>query len=81
MLDNKVNSLTLTSPMAAETSQQIVAEMMDTLLSNQNTAQYGLVSTDGKWRDEEGKTLEDYGATSKGQFRGLSGFITFAKSI
>lgn len=55
--------------------------MMDTLLSNQNTMKYGLVDTDGTWRDKDGKTLMDYGATSKGQFRGLSGFITFAKSI
>jgi len=54
---------------------------MDTLLSNQNTLQYGLVGDDGTWRDKDGKTLQDYGSTSKGQFRGLSAFITFAKSI
>ncbi|EIW65928.1 hypothetical protein TREMEDRAFT_35660 [Tremella mesenterica DSM 1558] len=62
-------------------SKQIVSEMMDQLLSNQNTMQYGLVDTDGVWRDKEGKTLVDYGATGKGTFRGLSAFITFAKSI
>jgi phosphatidylserine/phosphatidylglycerophosphate/cardiolipin synthase-like enzyme len=32
-------------------------------------------------RDSEGKTLKDYGATSDGKFRGLSGFIQFAKTI
>ncbi|WVQ77830.1 hypothetical protein IAR50_007523 [Cryptococcus sp. DSM 104548] len=62
-------------------SRQIVAEMMDTLLSNQNTMKYGAVESDGIWRDEEGHTLEHYGATAKGQFRGLSGFIAFAKTI
>ncbi|OWZ78847.1 hypothetical protein C366_02346 [Cryptococcus neoformans Tu401-1] len=62
-------------------SKQIVAEMMDTLLSNQNTIKYGLVSSDGIWRDKDGHTLEHYGATAKGAFRGLSGFIAFAKSI
>jgi hypothetical protein len=61
--------------------QQIIAEMMDTLLSNQNTLQYGLVSTDGVWRDKEGKTLEYYGATNKGAFKGLSAFIQYAKQI
>lgn len=55
--------------------------MMETLLSNQNTIEYGLVDTDGIWRDSEGKTLKDYGATSDGKFRGLSGFIAFAKTI
>ena len=55
--------------------------MMETLLSNQNTVQYGLVDTDGIWRDKEGKTLEDFGATKKGQFRGLSAFIQYAKAI
>lgn len=54
---------------------------MDVLLSNQNTMQYGLVDPDGVWRDKEGKTLKDYGATEKGTFRGLSGFIAFAKTI
>jgi hypothetical protein len=54
---------------------------METLLDNQNTMLYGLVDTDGIWRDKQGKTLEDYGATSKGAFRGLSAFITYAKSI
>lgn len=51
------------------------------LLSNQNTLKYGLVDSDGTWRDKEGKTLSDYGATEKGAFRGLSGFIAFAKTI
>lgn len=55
--------------------------MMDTLLSNQNTIKYGLVSPDGVWRDSEGKTLMDHGLTEKGAFRGLSGFIAFAKTI
>lgn len=55
--------------------------MMDTLLSNQNTIKYGLVDSDGIWRDKDGHTLEHYGATAKGAFRGLSAFITFAKSI
>lgn len=55
--------------------------MMDTLLTNQNTIQYGLVDTDGVWRDKEGKTLQDYGATEGGRFKGLSGFIAFAKTI
>jgi hypothetical protein len=55
--------------------------MMDTIMSNQNTLKYGLVSPDGKWRDDKGKTLEDYGATDAGKFRGLSGFIAFAKTI
>ncbi|ODN72803.1 hypothetical protein L202_08239 [Cryptococcus amylolentus CBS 6039] len=62
-------------------SRQIVAEMMDTLVSNQNTMKYGAVESDGVWRDKEGHTLEHYGATAKGQFRGLSGFIAFAKTI
>lgn len=55
--------------------------MMDTLLTNQNTIQYGLVDTDGIWKDKEGKTLQDYGATASGRFKGLSGFIQFAKTI
>ena len=55
--------------------------MMETLLTNQNTIKYGLVDTDGTWRDKEGKTLGDYGATEKGAFRGLRGFIAFAKTI
>lgn len=55
--------------------------MMETLLGNQNTMQYGLVDPDGQWRDKEGKTLKDYGATGGGAFRGLSAFITFAKAI
>lgn len=63
------------------TPQQIVSEMMATIMSNQNTLKYGLVSPDGKWRDDQGKTLEDYGATASGKFRGLSGFIAFAKTI
>jgi hypothetical protein len=54
---------------------------METLKTNQNTMQYGLVDTDGIWRDKEGKTLEDYGATSKGAFRGLSAFLMYAKQI
>ncbi|KAK4686642.1 hypothetical protein P7C73_g3482, partial [Tremellales sp. Uapishka_1] len=62
-------------------SKQIVAEMMDTLLLNQNTMKYGLVDTDGIWRDKDGKTLEDYGATEGGKYRGLAGFIQFAKTI
>ncbi|WVF71175.1 hypothetical protein IAT40_005975 [Kwoniella sp. CBS 6097] len=62
-------------------NKQVVAEMMETLLSNQNTLQYGGVDTDGIWRDKEGHTLEHYGATAKGAFRGLSGFIAFAKTI
>jgi len=55
--------------------------MMETLLSNQNTTKFGQVDPDGVWRDKEGKTLMDYGATEKGTFRGLSGFIAFAKTI
>lgn len=62
-------------------SKQLVAEMMDTLMSNQNTFKYGLVSTDGKWRDGEGKTLQDYGATGSDKFRGLSAFMAILKSI
>ncbi|WVQ79653.1 hypothetical protein IAT38_001753 [Cryptococcus sp. DSM 104549] len=62
-------------------SKQIIGEMMETLLSNQNTIQYGGVDSDGVWRDKDGRTLEDYGATAKGTFRGLSGFIAFAKTI
>ncbi|WWC94525.1 hypothetical protein V866_001371 [Kwoniella sp. B9012] len=62
-------------------SRQVVSEMMETLLSNQNTLKYGLVDSDGTWRDKEGHTLEHYGATAKGAFRGLSGFIAFAKTI
>lgn len=55
--------------------------MMVQLLGNQNTIEYGLVDTDGIWRDSEGKTLKDYGATDSGKFRGLAGFIAFAKTI
>ncbi|WVQ99684.1 hypothetical protein IAU59_006823 [Kwoniella sp. CBS 9459] len=62
-------------------NKQVVSEMMQTLLSNQNTLQYGGVDSDGIWRDKEGHTLEHYGATAKGAFRGLSGFIAFAKTI
>ncbi|WRT66650.1 uncharacterized protein IL334_003609 [Kwoniella shivajii] len=62
-------------------NKQVVSEMMETLLSNQNTLKYGLVDPDGTWRDKEGHTLEHYGATAKGTFRGLSGFIAFAKTI
>ena len=62
-------------------SAKITSEMMDTLLSNQNTLEYGGVDADGVWRDKDGKTLEDHGLTEKGGFRGLSGFIAFAKTI
>nr|XP_018262763.1 uncharacterized protein I303_04244 [Kwoniella dejecticola CBS 10117]OBR84921.1 hypothetical protein I303_04244 [Kwoniella dejecticola CBS 10117] len=62
-------------------SKVVVSEMMETLLSNQNTLKYGLVDPDGIWRDDQGHTLEHYGATAKGAFRGLSGFIAFAKTI
>lgn len=62
-------------------SKQLVAEMMDTLMSNQNTLKYGLVSPDGIWRDDAGKTLQDYGATGSDKFRGLSAFINIIKSI
>jgi hypothetical protein len=55
--------------------------MMETLVANQNTMKYGLVDPDGVWRDNEGKTLKDWGATEGGAFRGLSGFINFAKTI
>lgn len=51
------------------------------LLSNQNTMQYGGVQADGVWRDEDGKTLIDYGATGGGGFMsGVSAFIAFAKT-
>lgn len=50
-------------------------------MANQNTLQYGGVGADGVWRDDEGKTLEDYGATGGGGFlSGLDAFMTFAKS-
>ncbi|WVN87683.1 uncharacterized protein L203_102871 [Cryptococcus depauperatus CBS 7841] len=62
-------------------NKQVVSEMMDTLLSNQNTIKYGGVDSDGVWRDKDGHTLEHYGATGGGAFRGLSAFIAFAKSI
>ncbi|WWC69916.1 uncharacterized protein I206_103860 [Kwoniella pini CBS 10737] len=62
-------------------SKIIVKEMTETLISNQNTLKFGLVDSDGTWRDEKGHTLEHYGATAKGTFRGLSGFIAFAKTI
>ena len=62
-------------------SKQLVAEMMDTLMSNQNTMKYGLVSPDGIWRDGEGKTLQYYGATGSDKFRGLSAFINIIKTI
>ena len=56
--------------------------MMDTLLSNQNTMQYGLVDpTDGRWKDGEGKTLEDYGLTEKGTMKGLSAIIRIIKEV
>jgi hypothetical protein len=51
------------------------------LLSNQNTIEYGLVDQDGVWRDKDGKTLMDYGATAGGKYQGLAGFIQFAKTI
>ncbi|ORX35632.1 hypothetical protein BD324DRAFT_630908 [Kockovaella imperatae] len=63
-------------------SKQICAEMMDTLISNQNTLQYGLVDwKDGKWKDGAGKTLEDYGLTEKGAFKGLSAVIRIIKEV
>jgi hypothetical protein len=62
-------------------SAQLVAEMMDTLMSNQNTKKYGLVSPDGVWRDEAGKTLQDYGATGSDKFKGLSAIINIMKTI
>lgn len=62
-------------------SRQLVAEMTDTLLSNQNTMKYGLVGTDGVWRDDEGKTLQHYGATGSGRFRGLSALVRIIKSV
>lgn len=43
--------------------------------------QYGGVDEDGVWRDDEGHTLEHYGATGGGGFLGgISAFITFAKT-
>jgi hypothetical protein len=81
MIDNKASDTCMRGGCASADKQQVLAEMMDTLLSNQNTIQYGLVSPDGVWRDSEGKTLMDHGLTEKGAFRGLSGFIAFAKTI
>lgn len=80
MIDNKASDADQERNSPAD-PQQVIAEMMDTLLSNQNTIKYGLVSPDGVWRDSEGKTLMDHGLTEKGAFRGLSGFIAFAKTI
>ena len=59
-------------------SPQTIAEIYDTLIGNQNTLQYGRVDTDGVWRDKEGKTLKDFGATGEGKFRGLSAFWRYA---
>jgi phosphatidylserine/phosphatidylglycerophosphate/cardiolipin synthase-like enzyme len=62
-------------------NKQVVAEVMDTLLSNQNTLQYGGVQADGVWRDGENKTLADYGATGGGGFiQGFKAFVRFAKT-
>ena len=83
MIDSKVCTLfiELFERYSLTARQQICAEMMDSLLSNQNTMQYGLVSTDGKWRDAAGKTLEDYGLTEKGAFRGLSAIKRIIKEM
>ncbi|GMK55205.1 hypothetical protein CspeluHIS016_0202610 [Cutaneotrichosporon spelunceum] len=62
-------------------NKQVVAEVMDTLMSNQNTLQYGGVQADGVWRDGENKTLAHYGATGGGGFlSGVKAFIRFAKT-
>ncbi|BEI93363.1 uncharacterized protein CcaverHIS019_0509910 [Cutaneotrichosporon cavernicola] len=62
-------------------SKQVVGEVMDTLMSNQNTLRYGGVQADGVWRDRENKTLADYGATGGGGFmQGVKAFIRFAKT-
>lgn len=56
-------------------------QLMTALLCNQNTMQYGQVDEDGVWRDEEGHTLEHYGATGGGGLlSGLSAFVNFAKT-
>lgn len=62
-------------------SKQTTAEMMEALLANQNTMQYGGVSGDGVWRDAEGMTLKDYGLAGGGGFmQGFRAFVRFAKT-
>ncbi|KLT45387.1 hypothetical protein CC85DRAFT_306614 [Cutaneotrichosporon oleaginosum] len=62
-------------------NKQVVAEVMDTLIANQNTMKYGGVQADGVWRDSENKTLADYGATGGGGFiQGFKAFVRFAKT-
>ncbi|KAJ9118674.1 hypothetical protein QFC22_003894 [Naganishia vaughanmartiniae] len=62
-------------------SREVIAEMMATLYSNQNTHLYGLVGTDGIWRDAEGKDMNHYDGLKKGRHQGLAGLIQFAKTI
>lgn len=62
-------------------SKQAVAELLETLLANQNTIRYGGVDADGVWHDSEGKTLQDYGATGGGGLMGgIRAMINFAKA-
>ncbi|GHJ89197.1 hypothetical protein NliqN6_5599 [Naganishia liquefaciens] len=62
-------------------SKEVIAEMMATLYSNQNTHLYGLVGTDGIWRDAEGKDMNHYDSLKKGRHQGLAGIIQFIKTI
>jgi hypothetical protein len=51
------------------------------LYSNQNTHLYGLVGTDGIWRDAEGKDMNHYDNLKKGRHQGLAGIMQFIKTI
>lgn len=51
------------------------------LYSNQNTHLYGLVGTDGIWKDAEGKDMNHYDNLKKGRHQGLAGIIQFIKTI
>jgi hypothetical protein len=60
---------------------QVLIVLSKALYSNQNTHLYGLVGTDGIWRDAEGKDMNHYDNLKKGRHQGLAGIMQFIKTI
>lgn len=73
MMASKFRRLLSRFPIAEPTSPA--------LYSNQNTHLYGLVGTDGIWRDAEGKDMNHYDDLKKGRHQGLAGIMQFIKTI
>lgn len=67
--------------LASPSFDQALIVLPTALYSNQNTHLYGLVGTDGIWRDAEGKDMNHYDNLKKGRHQGLAGIMQFIKNI